>query len=51
MPDTADNPITFDFASEEILNNEDKDTFIVGCDSGGLFKCSLSSEVAATPSI
>jgi hypothetical protein len=25
MPDTADNPITFDFASEEILNNEDKD--------------------------
>jgi hypothetical protein len=25
MPDTPDNPITFDFASEEILNNEDKD--------------------------
>lgn len=25
MPDTLDNPITFDFASEEILNNEDKD--------------------------
>ena len=25
MPDTLDNPITFDFAPEEILNNEDKD--------------------------
>lgn len=25
MPDTPDNPISFDFASEEILNNEDKD--------------------------
>jgi hypothetical protein len=33
------------------MNNEDKDTFIVGCDSGGLFKCSLSSEMPAKPSL
>lgn len=33
------------------MNNEDKDTFIVGCDSGGLFKCSLSSEIPANPSL
>jgi hypothetical protein len=26
------------------VNNEDKDIFITGCDSGGLFKCSLMSE-------
>ena len=25
------------------VNSEDKDTFIIGCESGGLFKCSLSS--------
>ena len=32
------------------MNSEDKDSFIVGCDSGGLFKCSLSSEIPANPS-
>jgi hypothetical protein len=25
------------------VNSEDKDTFMIGCESGGLFKCSLSS--------
>ena len=33
------------------MNNEDKDIFLVGCDSGGLFKCSLSSQVNAELSI
>ncbi len=32
------------------VNSEDKDIFIVGCDSGGLFKCSFSSITKATPS-
>lgn len=32
------------------MNNEDKDTFVVGCDSGGLFKCSLTSQTSAQPS-
>ena len=30
------------------LNNQDKDVFLVGCDSGGLFKCSLSSQKKIT---
>ena len=32
------------------VNYEDKDIFIVGCDSGGLFKCSFSSNIKATSS-
>ena len=26
------------------MNNQDKEVFLVGCDSGGLFKCSLASQ-------
>ena len=33
------------------INNEDRDTFLVGCDSGGLFKCSFSSTMAASTSM
>ena len=32
------------------VNYEDKDIFVIGCDSGGLFKCSFSSLKKATPS-
>ncbi len=32
------------------INNEDKETFVSGCDSGGLFKCSLLSEEPANTS-
>lgn len=32
------------------MNKQDRENFVVGCDSGGLFKCSFSSKSAANTS-
>ncbi len=33
------------------MNNQDKNSFFIGCDSGGLFKCSLLSNTQVSSSI